>query len=233
VHRWLLLSLALALATAAAAAEPTAGRSGPTGPANQLDGLLGGFAINGQQGPVHIDADTMEFEYKTRILTYRGDVKVTQADLILHSDTLRVTLDADHADKPREIVAEGKVQIDKGARRATGGRAVFDNAARTVTLSEDAHLHDGPNEVAGEKVVVYLDEQRSVVVGGQERVRAVLYPSDKGENMLGTGGPADRGGRAAAGAGAHDDGRAAGSGGDHDEAASDHGAAGAAAGDQP
>lgn len=191
VRRWLLVALALALATAASAAEPKASRSGPTGPSDQLDGLLGGFAINGQQGPVHIDADTMEFEYKTRVLTYRGDVKVTQADLTLHSDTLRVTLDPDHADKPREVVAEGKVRIDKGERRATGGRAVFDNAARTVTLSEDAHLHDGPNEVAGEKVVVYLDEQRSVVVGGQERVRAVLYPSDKGGNLLGGDSAAD------------------------------------------
>jgi lipopolysaccharide export system protein LptA len=33
--------------------------------------------------------------------------------------------------------------------------------------------------VAGERVVVFLDEQRSVVEGGQERVRAVLYPSEK------------------------------------------------------
>jgi lipopolysaccharide export system protein LptA len=185
---------ALALAAAAAAAEPTGSRPGPTGPGDQLDGLLGGFAINGQRGPVRIDADTMEFDYKTRILTYRGAVTVTQEDMTLHSNTLRVTLDPEHADKPREVVAEGKVQIDKGARRATGGRAVFDNAARTVTLSEDARLHDGPNEVAGERVVVYLDEQRSVVEGGQERVRAVLYPSDKGgQNGRSTGAAAGDG----------------------------------------
>jgi len=222
-----LFLVALALATAARAADPTPSRPGPTGPANQLDGLLGGFAINGQQGPVRIDADTMEFEYKTRILTYRGDVKVTQADMTLHSDTLRVTLDADHADKPREVVAEGKVRIDKGARRATGGRAVFDNGARTVTLSEDARLHDGPNEVAGEKVVVYLDEQRSVVVGGQERVRAILYPSDKGDSVLGRGG-VDRGEHPADDASARDRGGESAAGGDHDRAGP-----GAAAGDQP
>ena len=167
------------LATAADAAGTPAQRAGTAGPADQLDGLLGGFQLGGERGPVQIDADAMEFDYKGKILTYRGSVKVTQADMTLHSETLRVTLDPDHPDKPREVVAEGKVQIDKGDRHATGGRAVFDNVARTVTLSDQARLHDGPNEVAGERVVVYLDEQRSVVEGGggQDRVRAVLYPS--------------------------------------------------------
>lgn len=181
----LIYGVALALLTGVGIAQPAARRSGPTGPGDQLDGLLGGFAISGQDGPVHIDADRMEFDYKTRVLTYRGSVVVTQADLTLRSHVLRVTLDADHADKPREVVAEGEVQIDKGQRRATGGRAVFDNAARTVTLSEAARLHDGPNEVAGERVVVFLDEQRSVVEGGQERVRAVLYPKSGGGDLLG------------------------------------------------
>lgn len=173
-----LVLLIVALAARAGAADGAAKHAG-AGPGDQVDGLLGGFALGGERGPVHIDADTMEFDYKTKVLTYRGGVVVTQADTTLHSDTLRVTLDPDNADKPREVVAEGKVQIDKGERRATGGRAVFDNAARTVTLSEQARLQDGPNQVAGDKVVVYLDEQRSVVEGGQERVRAVLYPAEK------------------------------------------------------
>ena len=178
-----LLLLILALAARAGAADTPAKHAGAAGPGDQLDGLLGGFALGGERGPVHINADAMEFDYKTKVLTYRGAVTVTQADMTLHSDTLRVTLDPEHADKPREVVAEGKVRIDKGDRRATGGRAVFDNAARTVTLSDQARLQDGPNQVAGERVVVYLDEQRSVVEGGQERVRAVLYPSEAKDGL--------------------------------------------------
>jgi lipopolysaccharide export system protein LptA len=166
----------VALLAGAVAAQPTP-RPG-TG-AGGLDGLLEGFALGGEGGPVRITADRMEFDYKTKVLTYRGAVAVTQADLTLRSHELRVTLDPDEPERPREVVAEGAVEITKGARRASGGRAVFDDAARTITLSEDARLQDGPNEIAGQRVVVYLDEERSVVEGGPQRVRAVLYPPDE------------------------------------------------------
>ncbi len=182
--RRVLLTVACALAVlapVARAAEPTARRGSGSGSetaasAGGLEGLLGGFSLGGERGPVRVDADTMEFDYKTMVLTYRGQVVVTQADMTLRSDLLRVVLDRDRPQRPKEVVAEGSVRIDKGERRATGGRAVFDDDARTVVLSDDARLRDGPNEVAGERVVVYLDEQRSVVQGGPDRVRAVLYP---------------------------------------------------------
>ena len=47
---------------------------------------------------------------------------------------------------------------------------ILDLASRstigTFTLSEGAVLHDGPNQVAGERVIVYLKEERSVVESG-------------------------------------------------------------------
>lgn len=143
----------------------------------RADDLLGSFSLTSQKGPVTIKANQLEFDYRTRVLTYRGTVTVTQADITLTSDLLRVKLDPRAADPVREIVAEGAVRIAKGDRQASGGRAVFDQAARTVTLSDNAVLRDGPNEVAGERVVVYLDEERSVVDGGTDRVRAVLFPN--------------------------------------------------------
>ena len=81
----------------------------------------------------------------------------------------------------QNIVAVGNVRIDQGARWAVGGHAVFDQGQRTLVLTENPVLHDGPNVVAGDRVVVYLDENRSIVEGGRKRVKAVLYPnSDNG-----------------------------------------------------
>lgn len=143
------------------------------------DGLLESFSLSADRGPVRIEAKTLEFEYKTGNLTYRGEVQVSQGDIVLTSDTLLVRLDTENVGRPKEIVAEGNVRVVSGERVATGGRAVFDQAAQTITLSRNAVLRDGPNEVAGDKVVVYIEEQRSIVEGGQDRVRAVLFPSGK------------------------------------------------------
>lgn len=140
--------------------------------------LLSRLSLTSQGGPVEITAKELEFDYPKRTLTYRGNVLVSQADLKLTSETLRVVLNEEAREVIREVTAEGKVRIEQGQRIATGGRAVFDQAKRTVVLSESPVLREGVNEVAGEKITVYLDEQRSVVEGGNQRVRAVLYPQE-------------------------------------------------------
>lgn len=168
--RSLIVALLLAGALDGARAQDA-----PAAPA-RMDGLLGNFSLGGNRGPVNVAADEMEFDYKTMVLAYRGNVVVTQADMTLRANTLRVTLVREGPQRAKEVVAEGDVRIDAGERHASGGRAVFDDTKRTVTLSDQARLKDGPNEVSGDRVVVFIDEQRSVVEGGPERVRAVLYP---------------------------------------------------------
>jgi len=143
-------------------------------------GFLAGFSFTSTREPISVTADGLEFNYRTRVLIYKGNVVVTQGDMKLQSDTLTVALD-DHADnRINEVVADGQVRLSKGTRWATGGHAVFDHGQNTVVLSQNAELHDGPNQVSGDRVVVYLDQERSVVEGGTGRVRAVLFPSTPG-----------------------------------------------------
>lgn len=161
-------------ADAGPAAKATA--SAPAG-----DALLGRLSLSSQREPITIIADSLEFDYRARVLAYKGNVVVTQADLKLEADTLRVALDdASSADAQiKEVAAAGNVRMNQGTRRATAGRAVFDQSKRIITLSEDAVLHDGDNQVSGDRVVVYLDEERSVVDGGNRssRVKAILFPN--------------------------------------------------------
>ena len=77
-------------------------------------------------------------------------------------------------------MAIGKVRIDNGTHWATGGRAVFEQGARTLVLTENPVLHDGANEVSGDRVTVFLDENRSVVEGGRKRVKATVFPNKEG-----------------------------------------------------
>jgi lipopolysaccharide export system protein LptA len=139
--------------------------------------LLGALSFSSSREPISVSADALEFDYKTRVLTYKGTVVAAQGDMKLESNTLTVSLDEHVQNRVKEVVAEGQVHLTKGTRWATGGKAVFNQAQNTVVLSENAVVHDGANEVSGDRVVVYLEEERSVVEGGSGRVKAVLYPS--------------------------------------------------------
>ena len=176
-------------------------------------GSLGGSG--NRKDPITITAESLEFDYKANVVTYRGNVLAVQADVKVKSDVLVIVF----AGKPvgavktervkappappetaaatvppiapgpagklalQMITATGNVRIDQAARWATGGKAVFDQAKRTFVLSEKPFLHEGQNEVSGDRIVVYLDENRSVVEGGAaKRVQAVFYP-DKGGGL--------------------------------------------------
>jgi len=188
-------------------------------PANQQPGQapFGFGSLGSSKEPITVTSDTLEYDYRSNIVRYRGRVEVIQGDVKLVSDLLTITLEdrkregkggaasapaapappqapapaappppqdeakptGRDASRVREIVAEGSVRIDQGPRWAVGGRAVFDQIHRTLVLTQDPVLHDGQNQVAGDRVIVFLDEDRSVVEGGQQRVKAVLVPDQQ------------------------------------------------------
>ncbi len=196
LRRELLIAFGLAaLGSMRAGGEPAGDGSRASNP---LD--LGEFGK--RKEPIFITSDNLEYDYKMNVVVYHGDVHATQGPVTLRSDTLTITLektdqegpsDAPKGDPPksnprlRQIIAAGHVRMDDGTRTATGGRAVFEQSERTVVLTENPVLHEGSNEVVGDRVVVYLDENRSIVEGGRKRVKAVLYPSkDSGLTPAGT-----------------------------------------------
>jgi len=189
-------AVAAVMVTVAVVAASAAEREGSRAP----------LAVPGLRNdqPITVTSQTLEYDYKSNVVVYRGAVRAEQGDVHLTSDELTIHLaSADEpAEKPkaekgaeraageatlggrvqlREIVATGRVRIDQGERWATGGRAVFDQTKRILLLTGDPVLHDGPNQIAGDRVVVYLDEDRSVVEGGQKRVKAVLFPGRETE----------------------------------------------------
>ena len=140
------------------------------------------FSLPGSHssGPIHIDANLLEFDARADVATFRGNVVTTQDDIVMHSAVLRVTFvpaeGIANLDRVQTVIAEGAVHITQGNRVARGERAEFDDAARTLVLSGGAVLVEGASEVRGERVIVYLDEERSVVEGTNSRVKAVLVP---------------------------------------------------------
>ena len=67
--------------------------------------------------------------------------------------------------------------ITKDCRIGTAKRAEYYDAEQRVVLIGNARVWRDDNVVTGERITIYLAEDRSVVEGGkQERVKAVFYP---------------------------------------------------------
>lgn len=150
-------------------------------------GILGQLSLSSSNEPITVRSDQLEFDYEANRVVYSGAVNVVQGDLMIDCKELVVNLaragEQDNLEL-REVIAIGDVVITQGERKATGGRAVFDEQKRQITLLENPVLKDGLNEVSGERIVVYIDESRSVVESSpKKRVSAILYPGKGGQGV--------------------------------------------------
>ena len=130
-------------------------------------------------------------------VTFEGSVKVQQGDLVLTCDRLVIMYDekmagASQSGSPKNqatkelqtpsgiksITALGNVKITQNDRMAVAGKAVFDNAKRTITLTEGPpRLWQGPDVLAAQTIIIYLDENRSELLGGDESlITAIINP---------------------------------------------------------
>jgi lipopolysaccharide export system protein LptA len=169
-----------------------------------------GMGFSTDNGPINIKSDSMDLDYKQNHVTFRGHVHAVQSGTTLVSDTLLVTYESNQNDpasgkaadqakaKPvggvdpkggsdfagsnqiKEVTALGNVKIDQGGRYATGQKAVFNQTNRTVEMTGSPVIHDGPDQITGTKILIYLDTQKSVVEGAH----AVIFPrkSENGDN---------------------------------------------------
>lgn len=143
--------------------------------------------------PIKIEADRMESSQEDGAILFSGNVQANQGDLVINADTMTVIYKKSGTrpdiaagtgtGSPREIEtikAEGNVKIVQDDWVAAGDTMDFDAGARIVILAGDAKAWQNQNMVSGEKIVLYLDEGRSVVESSSregERVKAFIYPS--------------------------------------------------------
>ncbi|MBI3247195.1 MAG: hypothetical protein HYZ50_11890 [Deltaproteobacteria bacterium] len=161
--------------------------------------LADSLSLTSRREPIRISSRDLEFLYEKKRIVYRGDVVAIQGDVTMKSDLLTVIYEdaqptnssadtgsanaeptpaspgvAASKQRLKEIVAEGHVDIISGNRRATGKKAIFNEAQRVVVLSGEARVQELGNWVSGERVTVYLDEKRSIVEGGGGDRRAEM-----------------------------------------------------------
>lgn len=131
--------------------------------------------------PIVITSDRMELDRKKSTITYRGNVLTVRGDLRMKSDTLSGVIDFAGAGL-KTIVAAGNVRVIQEGRTATGDKAIFDSEKETITLIGNPIIQQGNSKISGDRVIVYLKEDRGVVEGGNQRVKAVIFPGELNNN---------------------------------------------------
>lgn len=128
-----------------------------------------------REEPITITSNKMDADRKSKLVIFRGNVVAQQKDFTLYSDELYVYYN--EGEDVREIIAVGNVKMTQPDRLATGERAVYERVGRKVTLTGNPQVRQGPDTVKGTKIIVFLDEDKSLVEGaGEERVKAVIFP---------------------------------------------------------
>jgi lipopolysaccharide export system protein LptA len=144
--------------------------------------------------PIHVVADRLEVDNKAQVANFIGTVKAVQGDVTITSDVLEVYYDREAQTQPaegqaasdglsdgggqvRKVVAIGHVKIVQKDRLGVGQKATYWAGGRKVLLEGQATVWRGQNQVSGEQITVFLDDDRSIVHGTPgKRVSVTIMP---------------------------------------------------------
>jgi lipopolysaccharide export system protein LptA len=137
---------------------------------------FGMLKFSADNGPIQIKADSLNLDYKGNSVEFKGGVHAIQSGTTLTSKTLKVIYGEKFGDI-KQVIALGDVKMMQGGRWATGQRAVLDEVKHTVEMTGEPVIHDGPDQVAGRRIIIYLDSEKSYVEGAS----AVIFPRNNGK----------------------------------------------------
>ena len=132
-----------------------------------------------ERGPVHVTADRLEADDNDQRVVFSGNAIATQDDVTLRGDRLIIIYTGEKREIEK-VVAEGHVRIIKQEKVATGEKAVFFRSEGRIVMTGSPTITEGENFVEGEEITIFLDDERSIISGGDGgRVNAVFFPKSE------------------------------------------------------
>ncbi len=127
--------------------------------------------------PTRITSERFEFDYKQMVAIFDEQVKVVHPQFYLEADRVFVFIDG--TNDVKHILALGDVVMTNENRRAVCDKAMFSKAEGTLVLTgvnRSAQLTRGMDGVAGERITLWLEDER-MVVEGQTGSEFVIGPT--------------------------------------------------------
>ncbi len=130
--------------------------------------------------PIDITADRLDIDQKKGEAVFKGNVIARQDKMTLLTDTMTIIF-AEKENEVKEIIANGSVTINLDQKKATCTTAHFYTSDNKVILTGKPQLREGKNIIEGEKIIFFLNEERSIVEGRKNsRVKTTIFPGQKG-----------------------------------------------------
>lgn len=134
--------------------------------------------------PIYISSDSFQADLNSKLGTWSGNVIVTQADMKLRANTVRMSTVNGKADK---VTANGNVVVDSPKSGiVTGENGVYSVGPRTVVMTGNVVLKKGKDVMRGAQLTVNLATGQAVLGGGVKgqtqgstRVQAVFTPNSQ------------------------------------------------------
>lgn len=130
--------------------------------------------------PIYVEADHMTSLEKKSSVLFKGNVDAKQGDVRIRSDEMTVYYTEAKKNKSKnkkdtktnakqqveKLVCVGNVEVTRNDWLGTSKKMYYLSKKRQVILIDNAKAWQGPNMVSGAKIIYYLDENRSEVIGG-------------------------------------------------------------------
>ena len=145
-----------------------------------------------QDLPIEIVSDRLDAYQAKRMVVFSGNAVATQGARTIRSDVLTIyykeekktavpsTTESEGPSELERVEAKGHVTISEGDRIVTGEEGIYEQDAQKITMTGNAVMREGANIVRGDRIVVFLNENRGMVEGtGSKRVTATIYPEEQ------------------------------------------------------
>jgi len=143
--------------------------------------------------PIEISADRLEAYDEKKMVLFTGNAVATQGGRIIKAESLLLHYKKEGQSGRIEglqsmggvgelvkIEAKGQVSVSQGDLLVTGENAVYYQDTQKIVVMGGAMMRQVGNVIQGDKIEVFLNENRGVVEAGEnKRVKATIYPAEQ------------------------------------------------------
>lgn len=148
--------------------------------------------------PTKVTADRLTYSQEGNRAVFEGNVHVVRQDMELWADRIEIDLrpntdgkgagapdmafaTSEGASRIKSIVATGNVRMRRGQSEGRCRKATYLAEKGMIILEGDPVLKEGDNTLQGKEIRVYLDQNRSEVIGNSKRpVEMIFVTPEKG-----------------------------------------------------